>query len=454
MKITRRQLRQIINEEIIILESDTTGKQLPKEMTKKDSKVVISAVTKGDAAHEAIKSSMRQRYGPVLIESVAIEIAKDLDAFITANPGIDNASDISPEKLTEIKRAASKRALVAFSEKFSDDAVINAYIDDVAKRMGYSATPPTVKALFKRYLYDFTYQFVFGFIDNYVLVVAGAVLDKMLQAKFGETGYSGLIGGGIGNLISDVMGDVGGVAIEDAISASDWVQGMATDEQIKLAPPYAKLLMKSATTTGVAAGCIVGLGAGLLTVWAVGTAAVATGIPGGALVAGAAEGTVGGFQAVAAATITATTITVGAIALLVTAGILGTRWKLTQNVLDELTASMMSNANRRFKIRVSKLFNKYQQEQTAGEILLARWTEDVDKKLQEEYLLWMVNNKKDEVQTLWNGEMSLKSFKGVPDLNKNFIFEYISGMSKALGLANPNAGMTIDEARLQKLAGM
>ena len=78
--------------------------------------------------------------------------------------------------------------------------------------MGYSATPPTVEALFKRYMYDFTYQFVFGFIDNYVLVVAGAVLDRMLQSKFGETGYSGLIGGGIGNLISDVMGDVGGVA--------------------------------------------------------------------------------------------------------------------------------------------------------------------------------------------------------------------------------------------------
>jgi len=276
----------------------------------------------------------------------------------------------------------------------------------------------------------------------------------MLQAKFGESGYSGLIGAGIGNLISDVMGDVGGVAIEDAITASDWVQGMATDEQIKLALPYVQILMKSATTTGVAAGCIAGLGAGLLTVWGVGIGAVAVGIPGGAAVAGAAEGTVGAFQAVASATITATTITVGAIALLVTAGILGARWKLTQNELDDLTAGMMSNANRRFKIRVAKLFNEYQQTLTPGDILLARWTEDVDQDLQDQYFMWMINNKKDEVQKIWSNEMLLNKFAGTPDLNKNFIFEYVAGMSKALGLEDPNAGMTIDESRLQKLAGI
>ena len=104
----------------------------------------------------------------------------------------------------------------------------------------------------------------------------------------------------------------------------------------------------------------------------------------------------------------------------------------------------MSNANRRFKIRVAKLFNQYQQTQVGGEVLLARWTEDVDQNLQDQYLAWMLNNRRDEVQKIWSDEMSLSKFAGTPDLNKNFIFDYVAGMSKAFRITNPNAGMTLN----------
>lgn len=470
MRLTNKQLKHIIHEIVMNeldgsrLDSGTgSDKQMPKEMTQKDKSIVKAAISKGDAAHEDIKNDMKARYGPVLIKAAAAEIDKELAAFIKDNPGIEKASDISPGKLTEIKRAATKQAITEFSAEYSDDAVIGAYVDDIARRMGYSATPPSVEALFKRYMYDFTYQFVFGFIDNFVLVVAGAVLDAMLAKRFGESGYSGLIGAAIGNLISDIMGDLGGVAIEDAITSADWVQGMATDEEIKLSAPYMETLMSSATTTGVAAGCIVGAAAGFFVVGLIGkialSAALASSTPevvAAAEAAVAAKGaTVTMFNAAMSAVITTTTVTVGAIALLVTAGILGTRWKLTQNVLDELTMDFMTNSNREFKIGVMKLYNKHQETLVPpGGILLARWTESVDEDHQEQYFAWMLNNKRDEVQKIWSNKMSLSAFAGVPDLNKNMIFEYVSGMSKALGLTDPNAGMVINESRWQKLAGI
>lgn len=489
MHLTETKLRSIIHE-IVMNEwiadqsvpppaksgEDASEETKPKVMTQKDKSIVKAAISKGDAAHEDIKNDMKARYGPVLVKAAAAEIDKDLAAFLKTNPGIEKATDISPGKLTEIKRAATKQAIIEFRAEYSDEAVIDAYVDDVARRMGYSATPPSVKALFKRYLYDFTYQFVFGFIDNFVLVVAGAVLDAMLAKRFGETGFSGLIGAAIGNLISDVMGDLGGVAIEDVISSSDWIKGMATDEEIKLAPPYMEMLMGSATTTGVAAGCIVGAAAGFLVVGVIGkialSAALASSTPevvAAAAASAAATETakvtvVTAFQSAMSAVITTTTVTVGAIALLVTAGILGTRWKITQNVLDGMTAKFMTNSNREFKLGLMKLYNEGETEYTftvgdkeSGEdetIKVDKWTEALPEYLQIALASEMVKDRQNDTQRIWNREMSLSAFTGTPDLNKNLIFEYVSGMSKALGLTDPNTGMVINESRWQKLAGI
>jgi hypothetical protein len=485
MNITETKLRSIIHE-IVMNEwiadqsvpppaksgEDASEETKPKEMTQVDESIVKAAIKKGDAAHEDIKNDMKIRYGPALIKAAAVETDKELAAFIKDNPGIEKASDISPGKLTEIKRAATKQAITEFRAEYSDDAVIGAYVDDIARRMGYSATPPSAEALFKRYMYDFTYQFVFGFIDNFVLVVAGAVLDAMLAKRFGESGYSGLIGAAIGNLISDIMGDLGGVAIEDAITSADWVQGMATDEEIKLSAPYMETLMSSATTTGVAAGCIVGAVAGFFVVGLIGkialSAALASSTPevvAAAEAAVAAKGaTVTMFNAAMSAVITTTTVTVGAIALLVTAGILGTRWKLTQNVLDELTMDFMTNSNREFKLGLMKLYNEGETEYTftvgdkeSGEdetIKVDKWTEALPEYLQIALASEMVKDRQSDTQRIWNREMSLSAFTGTPDLNKNMIFEYVSGVSKALGLTDPNAGIVINESRWQKLAGI
>ena len=150
MKLTNKQLKQIIEEEVAILESQRSTQT--QDLSKEDKDAISDAIKTGDAAHEAIKSDMKERHGPALIESTAIEIARDIDAFIENNPGIVDAKDISSEKLNSIKRDATKRVLTEFKAQYSSDVLVNTYVDDLTKRMGYSATPHNVQALFKRYM--------------------------------------------------------------------------------------------------------------------------------------------------------------------------------------------------------------------------------------------------------------------------------------------------------------
>ena len=54
-------------------------------------------------------------------------------------------------------------------------------------------------------------------------------------------------------------------------------------------------------------------------------------------------------------------------------------------------------------------------------------------------LLMMIGNHRDEVQDIWNQEMSMKAFENDEDIIKKLAFEFIAVHSVLLGLDNPNA---------------
>ncbi|MAG24286.1 hypothetical protein CMI47_01790 [Candidatus Pacearchaeota archaeon] len=396
---------------------------------------VSRAIDVGDASDAEIRTMMREEATPEIIELCASEIADALDEFIAENPGINTTSDLSNSKKVEIKKRATKYAIEEYKRRHSEEELIGDYLNEVYRRLGIDSSPPGLEQLLQRYLYDFIYQFVFGFIDNFVLIIAASVLDKMLESTFGAKGFGSLVSAGAGNLISDVMGDVGGVTVEEAIESTSLARKMATDEQLELASPLAQLLMESATTTGVAAGCIVGAVIGLAIVKGVGSIALVwsaarAGEPIAQAVlqasrAGAAS--ISSFEAIAAATITTGTITVGAIASLVAAGVLGVRWKMTQNALDEMTIKSLESSQKIITHRLHKIYNEENPNNRLGR---GEFTN--------QHFLEMLATRRPLVQKIWDEEMSLKAFAGNPDINKNLVFEWVEGLSRISGLDNPN----------------
>ncbi len=102
----------------------------------------------------------------------------------------------------------------------------------------------------KVFLRDFTAvmvgMFFFGFIDNFILVIAGDAIDNAI----GTLGYSVLFSAGLGNTISDAVGVIGG-----SFMALMVVKMFGEVDQNK----YSSKMLIGAETVGIILGCLAGL---------------------------------------------------------------------------------------------------------------------------------------------------------------------------------------------------
>ena len=101
--------------------------------------------------------------------------------------------------------------------------------------------------MLKVFMATFIGAFVFGFIDNFILVIAGEAIDKTIAQTFG---FSTMASAGIGNAISDVVGTLGEVAIAGLVIAI-----VGSTEGFKAN----KGMIMLASATGIFTGCMVGL---------------------------------------------------------------------------------------------------------------------------------------------------------------------------------------------------
>ncbi|AUS02913.1 TMhelix containing protein [Vibrio phage 2.275.O._10N.286.54.E11] len=88
---------------------------------------------------------------------------------------------------------------------------------------------------------------MFGFIDNFLLVLFGEAIDQTISATFG---FSTMFSAGLGNTFSDAIGAMGEVFIAGAII---WAFGEAKTEGVS------RKFILLASTLGIIVGCLVGL---------------------------------------------------------------------------------------------------------------------------------------------------------------------------------------------------
>jgi len=89
--------------------------------------------------------------------------------------------------------------------------------------------------------------FFFGFIDNFILVIAGEAIDRTVASSFG---FSTMFSAGLGNAISDAVGVIGG-----SLMALITIKLFGEVEEEK----YSQSQLITFQTIGIILGCLAGL---------------------------------------------------------------------------------------------------------------------------------------------------------------------------------------------------
>jgi hypothetical protein len=125
------------------------------------------------------------------------------------------------------------------------------------------AAPPAIKDWLLRFVSKFVGSFVFGFIDNFIMVVAGSQIDAQIGGLVGgvagSTINSGMLAAGLGNTLSDAVGEMASNTIESAMEKAGLDPQVVTDEEVAAGPTWMRFLDKQASVIGIILGCLAGL---------------------------------------------------------------------------------------------------------------------------------------------------------------------------------------------------
>lgn len=133
----------------------------------------------------------------------------------------------------------------------SAEAIIEAAEAAVGKPV-----PPRVRDWLVRFLQRSSKMVMFGFIDNFIMIVAGDQIDTNIARGMG---WSAMAAAGMGNMISDMAGEEGGGVMDKTIEALGLDIEKVSDRDMRAAPGWMKFLDARAGTFGVAIGCIIGM---------------------------------------------------------------------------------------------------------------------------------------------------------------------------------------------------
>jgi len=116
--------------------------------------------------------------------------------------------------------------------------------------------PPRVRDFLARFLQRSSKMIMFGFIDNFIMIIAGDQIDMHIARGMG---WSAMAAAGMGNMISDMAGEEGGGLMDKSIEALGLDIEKVSDRDMRAAPGWMKFLDARAGTFGVAIGCIIGM---------------------------------------------------------------------------------------------------------------------------------------------------------------------------------------------------
>ncbi|KDO30277.1 hypothetical protein SPRG_19826 [Saprolegnia parasitica CBS 223.65] len=117
------------------------------------------------------------------------------------------------------------------------------------------AVPPPSKAQLRQVMVRSMVPFIgFGFVDNFILIIAGDYIDTTLGVSLG---ISTMAAAGIGNTISDVAGIGLGGVIEDCAARMGLADPKLLKEQLDMR--VTRVAHYTGCTIGVVIGCMLGM---------------------------------------------------------------------------------------------------------------------------------------------------------------------------------------------------
>jgi hypothetical protein len=423
MKITRLQLIQLIREEAKLV-NELDGSQLG---TQKDTASISDAIELGNNLEASLIEEMRAQAIQDFSEIYTGQLDETLKNLVKRNPDILSQDDLSEEKIKSIKVEVAKSTVKKYKEKYTNTVLLSGYLSRIERAIG-KPIPPTLKQVMLRYAKDFAYQFVFGFIDNVVLILAGAAIDDYIKIAFGAEKLKKVLSAddldfitdGVGNAISDGVGDLGGGAVDRSVNSWEWMEEAATDNQMKIATPMQKLMATTATFTGVVLGCVVAIPVGIIVLKGLAALSVA-----------------------ATAGMSAASTWASAGLGLAAAGLMTYTAYEEFKMLDEQGQRVYDNALKRVMSAV------YKHKRLAGEEL-----PPIEKYGRREFTSDLTDPQTKEIaQDAWASEMDFSTLTSYEDAGKNKIWWLVDNMSRDYSLENPNR-TRLDESRWQKLAGI
>ena len=476
MKITESKIRRIINE-IILNEVDDMG-QLGADIGRSDlveindpfliAPIVVPKDLGGfeDLTYQATVDSseaFKQRVDSnESISSVLAEISNRIN-----NMAVDSSSILRESSDVETIEVRSIEDLIDIGIVTSDEIgilkdnfrieAVDSLIDGCIR----ATDQPSTRDYIKRVLASGFEMFIFGVVDNAMMVFAGDWVDGKLDGrllknvniagKYYQVAMVGFIAAGIGNTISDGFG---AAIAGPALAATGFSpENYITNEQMADAPIFWKALDEVSGTIGVIVGCIVGLvpaffldsykfalaAAGFS--W--GARALATSAQIELPFAAAAAEAAGGVTAAGAAVFTGAVILVatGLFGLYSWGSLKSAQSKNNQRgLLSHMTRVLLD-----LDIKVMGKDGEWRNQVTNEDLFSFKKA---------------VRERKDEVQDAWNKHMHPTQIASDwSSYDKEALYEDVQDLSSKYGLGFPTNMRDIDESilresRWQKLAGI
>ena len=115
-----------------------------------------------------------------------------------------------------------------------------------------------MKHMIRESILSGTKCFIFGFIDQSIMVLCGDAMDLRVKVMFGLVGATGtMVAAGIGNAISDAFGEGFAASIERWLEKMGLRDQKLTKEEFKML--RFRIVRKVSPVVGIFLGCIAGL---------------------------------------------------------------------------------------------------------------------------------------------------------------------------------------------------
>lgn len=169
---------------------------------------------------------------------------------------VDDEGEQKSISFAELEQILDESELNKIKEKIMD-AHAESVIEACEAAVGQGA-PPRVRDFLVRFIKRASKMIVFGFIDNFIMIVAGDAIDSNIAQTLG---YSTMAAAGVGNMLSDIGGEVAGEKVEKTLDSMGFDIMPVSDEDMEneAVPGWMKFMDKNAGAFGVAIGCILGM---------------------------------------------------------------------------------------------------------------------------------------------------------------------------------------------------